>query len=81
MGRRLCFSTITYSHSEFTPLDRIDIGANIGGYTMFTAGALGRSTVAIDCYMPNIERIARAVQIQRDQNQLSNQHGSDGFNQ
>jgi hypothetical protein len=48
---------------------------------MFTAGALGRSTVAIDCYMPNIERIARAVQIQRDQNQLSNQHGSDGFNQ
>ncbi len=51
-------------------LDMIDIGANIGGYTMFTAGALGRFTLAVDCYMPNIERIARAMQIQRVQNRV-----------
>jgi FkbM family methyltransferase len=51
-------------------MDMIDIGANIGGYTMFTAGALGRFTLAVDCYLPNIERIARAVQIQRVQNRV-----------
>jgi FkbM family methyltransferase len=51
-------------------MDMIDIGANIGGYTMFTAGALGRFTLSIDCYLPNIERIARAVQIQRVQNRV-----------
>ncbi|CAF4313755.1 unnamed protein product [Rotaria sp. Silwood2] len=48
----------------------IDIGANIGGYSMFTAGALGRFTLIIDCYLPNIENIARAVQIQRVQNRV-----------
>jgi hypothetical protein len=32
---------------------------------MFTAGALGRFTLAVDCYLPNIERIARAVQIEQ----------------
>jgi FkbM family methyltransferase len=51
-------------------MDMIDIGANIGGFTMFTAGALGRFTLAVDCYLPNIERIARAVQIQRIQNRV-----------
>jgi FkbM family methyltransferase len=51
-------------------LDMIDIGANIGTYTMFTAGALGRFTLAIDCFMPNIERIARAVQIRGVQNRV-----------
>lgn len=48
-------------------LDVIDIGANIGTYAMFTAGALGRLTLAVDCFLPNIERIARAVQIQQVQ--------------
>jgi FkbM family methyltransferase len=51
-------------------MDMIDIGANIGTFTMFTAGALGRFTLAVDCYLPNIERIARAVQIQRVQNRV-----------
>ena len=51
-------------------MDMIDIGANIGGFTMFTADALGRFTLAVDCYLPNIERIARAVQIQRVQNRV-----------
>jgi FkbM family methyltransferase len=51
-------------------MDMIDIGANIGGFTMFTAGALGRFTLAVDCYLPNLERIARAVQIERIQNRV-----------
>jgi FkbM family methyltransferase len=51
-------------------LDVIDIRANIGSYTMFTAGALGRFTLAVDCFMPNIERIARAVQIEKVQNRV-----------
>ncbi|CAF3955202.1 unnamed protein product [Adineta steineri] len=51
-------------------LDVIDIGANIGSYTMFTAGALGRFTLSVDCFMPNIERIVKAVQIQNVQNRV-----------
>ncbi|CAF2810115.1 unnamed protein product [Rotaria sp. Silwood2] len=43
-------------------LDFIDIGANIGVYTMYAA-ALGRFVLAIDCFAPNINRIHRAVQI------------------
>jgi FkbM family methyltransferase len=51
-------------------MDMIDIGANIGGFTMFTAGALGRFTLAVECYLPSIERIARAIQIQKAQNRV-----------
>ncbi|CAF1488436.1 unnamed protein product [Adineta steineri] len=51
-------------------LDMIDIGANIGGYTMFSAGALGRFTLSVDCFMPNIDRIVKAVQIQNVQNRV-----------
>jgi FkbM family methyltransferase len=43
-------------------LDFIDIGANIGTYTMYAA-ALGRFVLAIDCFGPNINRIHRAVQL------------------
>ena len=43
-------------------LDFIDIGANIGTYTMYAA-ALGRFVLGIDCFLPNIERIHRAVQL------------------
>ncbi len=56
---------IRYPH-----LDMIDIGANIGAFTMFIAGSLGRFTLAVDCYLPNIERIARAVQIENIQNRV-----------
>ncbi|CAF1265900.1 unnamed protein product [Adineta ricciae] len=48
-------------------MQMIDIGANIGGFTMFIAGALGRFTLAIECYRPSIERIARAVQLRNAQ--------------
>jgi FkbM family methyltransferase len=43
-------------------LDFIDIGANIGTYTMYAA-ALGRFVLAIDCFAPNLRRIHRAVQL------------------
>lgn len=51
-------------------LDVIDIGANIATYAMFVARALGRFTLAVDCYLPNIERIRRAVQIEQVQHRL-----------
>ena len=43
-------------------LDFIDIGANIGTYTMYAA-ALGRFVMAIDCFAPNVHRLHRAVQL------------------
>ncbi|UJR37597.1 hypothetical protein I4U23_030294 [Adineta vaga] len=51
-------------------MDMIDIGANIGGFTMFTAGALGRFTLVIECYRPGIERIARAIQMRNAQQRV-----------
>ena len=44
-------------------IDFIDIGANIGIYTMY-ASSIGRKTISIECYQPNIERIIRAIQIE-----------------
>ena len=43
-------------------LDFIDIGANIGTYTMYAA-ALGRFVLAIDCFAPNLQRVHRAIQL------------------
>lgn len=43
-------------------LDFIDIGANIGTYTMHVA-ALGRFVLAIDCFAPNLALIRQAVQL------------------
>ncbi len=48
---------IRHPHLHF-----IDIGANIGTYTMFVA-ALGRFVLAIDCFAPNLVRLRRAVQL------------------
>ena len=48
---------IRYPHLHF-----IDIGANIGTYTMFVT-ALGRFVLAIDCFAPNLVRLARAIQL------------------
>jgi FkbM family methyltransferase len=41
----------------------IDIGANIGTYTMYSS-SIGRKTISIECYQPNIDRIVRAIQIE-----------------
>ena len=41
----------------------IDIGANIGTYTMYAA-ALGRFVLAIDCFQPNLDRLRRAIQLE-----------------
>ncbi|CAF1374685.1 unnamed protein product [Adineta steineri] len=47
---------------RYPHLDFIDIGANIGTYTMYAA-ALGRFVLAIECFAPNIDRIHRAVEL------------------
>ncbi len=41
----------------------IDIGANIGTYTMYSS-SISRKTISVECYQPNIERIVRAIQIE-----------------
>ncbi|CAF1446514.1 unnamed protein product, partial [Didymodactylos carnosus] len=41
----------------------IDIGANIGTYTMYSL-SIHRTTISVECYQPNIERIVRAVQLE-----------------
>jgi len=48
--------------SRHPHLHFIDIGANIGAYTMFVA-SLGRFVLAIDCFQPNILRLTRAIQL------------------
>ncbi|CAF1439745.1 unnamed protein product [Adineta steineri] len=50
-------------------LGLIDIGANIGTYTMFIA-AMDRLVVAIECFQPNYMRIAKAVQMENFQNKV-----------
>lgn len=40
----------------------IDMGANIGTYTMYVA-TLGRFVLAIDCFEPNLVRLTRAIQL------------------
>jgi len=42
----------------------IDIGGNIGTYTMYASSSLHRKTISIECYQPNIDRIVRAIQIE-----------------
>jgi FkbM family methyltransferase len=49
--------------SKHEHLSMIDIGANIGTYTMYTA-ALGRLTLAVECFGPSTDRIRRAVQLE-----------------
>ena len=48
---------IRHPHLHF-----IDLGANIGTYTMFVA-TLGRFVLAVDCFQPNIVRLTRAIQL------------------
>ncbi|UJR15814.1 hypothetical protein I4U23_002743 [Adineta vaga] len=54
---------------RYPHLDFIDIGANIGTYTMYAA-ALGRFVLAIECFGPNVERIHRAVQLSNIANRV-----------
>ncbi|CAF4098337.1 unnamed protein product [Adineta steineri] len=54
---------------RYPHLDFIDIGANIGTYTMYAA-ALGRFVLAIECFAPNVDRIHRAVQLENISNRV-----------
>ncbi|CAF1040492.1 unnamed protein product [Adineta steineri] len=42
----------------------IDVGANVGTYTMFTA-SFARHVISIECFKPNIDRIRKAIQIEK----------------
>ena len=64
-----------YMHTLFRIMLRyphyglIDVGANIGTYTMFAA-AINRLVIAIECFRPNYLRIAKAIQIENLQNNV-----------
>jgi FkbM family methyltransferase len=47
----------------------IDAGANLGTYTMFAA-SFGRTVVSIECFKPNIEKIRKAIQIEKLQDKV-----------
>jgi len=55
---------LRYPHLGF-----IDVGANIGTYTMFAA-LLTRLVIAIECFKPNTMRIAKAIQIENLRNKV-----------
>ena len=54
---------------RYPQMSFIDAGANLGGYTMFAA-SFGRFVLSIECFKPNIDRIRKAVQIERLQDKV-----------
>jgi FkbM family methyltransferase len=54
---------------RYPQISLIDVGANLGTYTMFAA-SLGRFVLAIECFKPNIDRILKAVQIEKVQDRV-----------
>jgi FkbM family methyltransferase len=48
----------------------IDIGANVGVYTMYAASLGCPNVISIECFGPNIERIRRAIQLEKVQEQV-----------
>ena len=48
---------------RYPDLAFVDVGANIGTFTMFAA-ELGRPVMAIECFQPNYQRIAKALQLE-----------------
>ncbi|CAF3786339.1 unnamed protein product [Adineta steineri] len=55
---------------RYPQMDFIDAGANLGAYTMFAA-SFGRYAIAIECFKPNINRIRKAVQIEKLENNVT----------
>ncbi|CAF2056853.1 unnamed protein product [Rotaria magnacalcarata] len=49
---------------KYQHLGLIDVGANIGTYTMFAA-AMNRFVIAIECFRPNYMRIVKAIQMEK----------------
>ncbi|CAF2142769.1 unnamed protein product [Rotaria magnacalcarata] len=54
-------------HAQFA---FFDIGANIGIYTMYATSSGCQNVIAVECFLPNIERIRRAIQIEKVQQQV-----------
>ena len=50
-------------------LSFIDVGANLGVYALFAA-TLNRFVIAIECFKPNVLRIAKAAQLEKIQHKL-----------
>jgi FkbM family methyltransferase len=61
------FVRILSNHHQFA---FIDIGANIGIYTMYAASLGCSNVIAIECFLPNIERIRRAIQLEKVEKQV-----------
>jgi FkbM family methyltransferase len=59
-----------YILSNHRQLAFIDIGANIGTYTMYAASLGCSNVISIECFLPNVERIRRAIQIENVQKQV-----------
>jgi FkbM family methyltransferase len=55
--------------TRYPQMDFIDVGANLGVYTMLVA-SYGRFVVSIECFRPNIERVRRAIQIEKLQDRV-----------
>ncbi len=55
---------------RYPQMNFIDAGANLGAYTMFAA-SFGRHVLAIECFKPNIDRIRKAVQIEKLQDKVT----------
>ncbi len=54
---------------RYPQMSFIDAGANLGTYTMFAA-SFGRTVVSIECFKPNIEKIRKAIQIEKLQDKV-----------
>ena len=55
------FLRILSIHKEYS---FIDIGANLGVYTMYAASVGCSNIISIECFGPNIERIRRSIQLE-----------------
>ncbi|CAF0815434.1 unnamed protein product [Adineta steineri] len=55
---------------RYPQMNFIDVGANLGIYTMFAA-SIGRYVISIECFKPNINRIHKALQIEKLQDNVA----------
>ena len=57
--------------SKYRYLAFIDVGAHIGIYTMYAASLGCANVISIECFRPNVERIRRAVQLEKVEKKFS----------
>ncbi len=54
---------------RYPQMNFIDVGANLGAYTMLVA-SFGRFVLSIECFRPNIDRIRKAIQVEKLQGRV-----------